>query len=65
MHRAVMCAYDETTDSWKAMEAMKVTRSRPLVATLPGNTMVILGGHGGGRRSGLEIVLSVEIAKVL
>ena len=58
-------AYDETTDSWKDMEAMKVTRSKALVATLPDNTMVVLGGHRGGRRSGHDIVLSVEIVKVL
>ena len=42
-------AYDEATDSWKAMEAMKISRARALVATLPDSTIIVLGGHSGGR----------------
>ena len=48
-------AYDESTDSWLAMEAMKTPRYRALVASLHDNTMLVIGGLG---------LDAVEIAKL-
>ena len=54
----VVSAYDESTNSWLAMEAIKTPRWCPLVASLHENTLMVVGGYHGRRLD------TVEIAKV-
>ena len=49
-------AYDETTNSWLDVDSMTVPRYRALVASLPDNMMMVVGGFG---------LSAVEIVKVL
>ena len=50
--------YKESTNSWLAMEAMKIPRYRALVAGFDDNTIMAVGGYHGELNT-------VEIAKVL
>ena len=53
---AVHC-YDTRTDSWSVVSQMKSARFRCLVATLPEDRLLVVGGFttGGGRTDSLEI----------
>lgn len=52
--------YDEKTDTWQAMEAMRTPRYKALVASLQDKAMMVVGGKIGNDR-----LATVEIAKVL
>ena len=40
-------AYDPTTDRWDAISTMPTARERCLVAVLPGNQLMVVGGYTG------------------
>ena len=44
---SVVCKYEPTTDSWLHISNMPTGRSRCLVAILPTNEMMVVGGNGG------------------
>ena len=44
---SAIAAYNPTSDSWEDMEHMTTPRSRPLVALLPSNELIVAGGAGG------------------
>ena len=41
-------AYDPTTNRWDVISTMSTARSRCLVAVLPGNQLMVVGGYTGG-----------------
>ena len=52
-------AYDPTTDRWDVISTMPTARSRCLVAVLPGNQLMVVGGFIGGDGSQTD---KVEVA---
>ena len=42
-------AYDPTTDRWDVISTMPTARSHCLVAVLPGNQLMVVGGYTGSR----------------
>ena len=42
-------AYDTTTDRWDVISTMPTARSHCLVAVLPGNQLMVVGGYTGSR----------------
>jgi len=41
--------YNPATNSWEVISHMPTARSNPLVAVLPGNKLMVVGGYTGGR----------------
>ena len=54
---SAIAAYNPTSDSWEDIEHMTTPRSRPLVARLPSNELIVAGGYGGYTK--------VEIGKIV
>ena len=54
---SAIAAYNPTSDSWEDIEHMTTPRSRPLVALLPSNELIVAGGAGGYTK--------VEIGKIV
>ena len=54
---SAIAAYNPTSDSWEDMGHMTTPRSRPLVALLPSNELIVAGGFGGYTK--------VEIGKIV
>ena len=54
---SAIAAYNPTSDSWEDMAHMTTPRSRPLVALLPSNELIVAGGFGGATE--------VEIGKIV
>ena len=54
---SAIAAYNPTSDSWEDIGHMTTPRSRPLVALLPSNELIVAGGFGGYTK--------VEIGKIV
>ena len=54
---SAIAAYNRTSDSWEDIGHMTTPRSRPLVALLPSNELIVAGGFGGYTK--------VEIGKIV
>ena len=54
---SAIAAYNPTSDSWEDIGHMTTPRSRPLVALLPSNELIVAGGWGGDT--------TVEIGKIV
>ena len=54
---SAIAAYNPTSDSWEDIGRMTTPRSRPLVALLPSNELIVAGGVGGRTK--------VEIGKIV
>ena len=54
---SAIAAYNPTSDSWEDIGHMTTPRSRPLVALLPSNELIVAGGYGGYTK--------VEIGKIV
>ena len=54
---SAIAAYNPTSDSWEDIGRMTTPRSRPLVALLPSNELIVAGGIGGATE--------VEIGKIV
>ena len=54
---SAIAAYNPTSDSWEDIGHMTRPRSRPLVALLPSNELIVAGGFGGATE--------VEIGKIV
>ena len=48
--------YNPMLNSWRAVSQMSVVRSNCLVASLPGNRLIVGGRAGAGRNNSIEIV---------
>ena len=44
---SAIASYDPTSDSWEDMGHMTTPRSKPLVALLPSNELIVAGGYSG------------------
>ena len=57
--------YNTTTDSWEVISHMATARHQCLVAVLPHNELMVVGGFGSGISHSMKAANSVEIAAIL
>ena len=52
--------YNPATNSWKVISHMPTARSSPLVAVLPGNTLMVVGGYTGFAQSDIVEIATLQ-----
>ena len=52
--------YNRSTNSWSVIGVMPTPRALPLIAVLPGNKLIAVGGYDGGERRVMELLAQIK-----